>query len=89
MDAAAHFYFFAMQHIFPSSTFVKSYETNTPEIFAIVVAFTFVLVAVVFFIYDFLVTRHNDKLVVNAARSNALLTSMFPDNIRDRLMEAR
>ena len=87
MAATAHMHNFAMQHIFPSSTFAKSYDTNTPEIFAIVVAFTFVLVAVVFFIYDLLVTRRNDKLIVNAARSNALLSSMFPDNIRDRLME--
>ena len=55
-------------------------------IFAVVVAFTFILVAAVFFIYDLLVQRRNEKIVVTAARSNAIVTSMFPDAIRDRLL---
>ena len=51
--------------------FHDSYKTNTPTIFAAVVAFTFVLVALVFFIYDLLVQHRNEKIVVTAARSNA------------------
>ena len=50
------------------------------------VAFTFVLVAVVFLIYDLLVQHRNEKIVVTAARSNAIVSSMFPDAIRDRLL---
>jgi class 3 adenylate cyclase len=56
-------------------------------IYAAVVAFTFVLVAVVFFIYDMMVQRRNEKIVVTAARSNAIVSSMFPDAIRDRLLQ--
>ena len=55
-------------------------------IYAVVVAFTFVLVAVVFLIYDMLVQHRNEKIVVTAARSNAIVSSMFPDAIRDRLL---
>ena len=49
-------------------------------------AFTFILVAAVFYIYDLLVQRRNEKIVVTAARSNAIVSSMFPDAIRDRLL---
>jgi class 3 adenylate cyclase len=50
------------------------------------VAFTFVLVAIVFFIYDIFVQRRNEKLVASAAKSNAIVTSLFPENIRERLI---
>ena len=50
------------------------------------VALTFAIVAAVFFIYDMLVQRRNEKIVANAARSNAIVSSMFPDTIRDRLL---
>jgi class 3 adenylate cyclase len=56
-------------------------------IYAAVVAFTFILVAAVFFIYDLLVQHRNEKIVVTAARSNAIVSSMFPDAIRDRLLQ--
>ena len=75
------------QHVFPSTTFQKSYKTSTPAIYAAVVAFTFVLVALVFFIYDMLVQLRNEKIIVTAARSSAIVSSMFPDTIRDRLLE--
>ena len=50
-------------------------------------AFTFILVAIVFYIYDILVQHRNEKIVVTAARSNAIVSSMFPDTIRDRLLQ--
>ena len=75
------------KNIYPSLKFHDSYKTNTPTIFAAVVAFTFVLVALVFFIYDLLVQHRNEKIVVTAARSNAIVSSIFPDAIRDRLLQ--
>jgi class 3 adenylate cyclase len=79
-------YSFSFQKIYPSSEFEASYRTNTPRNFAIVVALTFVLVAAVFFIYDVFVQNRNEKLITSAAKSNAIVTSLFPDNIRKRLM---
>ena len=65
------------------------YDTNTPETFAIVVACTFALIAVVVVVYDVFVKRRNNKLIMNAARSNAIVTSLFPGHIRDQLLEER
>jgi class 3 adenylate cyclase len=47
---------------------------------------TFLLVAIVFFIYDIFVQKRNEKLISSAAKSNAIVSSLFPDNIRERLM---
>jgi class 3 adenylate cyclase len=32
------------------------------------------------------VQKRNEKLIASAAKSNAIVTSLFPDNIRERLM---
>ena len=45
------------------------------------------LVAAVFFIYDLLVQQRNEKIVNTAARSNAIVSSIFPDAFRDRLLQ--
>ena len=42
----------------------------------------------VFIFYDVLVQRRNIKLIQNAAQSNAIVSSMFPSQIRDRLISA-
>jgi len=40
---------------------------------------------VTFIVYDNFVRRRNDKVVNAAAQSNAILSSLFPSNVRDRL----
>ena len=40
-------------------------------------------------VYDILVQRRNNKLVANAARSNAVVSSLFPGTIRDRILQQR
>lgn len=49
-------------------------------------ALTFLLVAVVFLIYDCVVQRRNEKVASNAARSNAIVTQLFPGKIRDQII---
>lgn len=50
------------------------------------IAVTFAVIVLTFYIYDALVQRRNTKLVINAARSNAIVSSMFPGTIRDRII---
>ena len=50
------------------------------------IACVFVVVIIVFFVYDMFVQRRNENLVANAARSNAIVSSLFPGAIRDRLI---
>ncbi|CAB9501451.1 Receptor-type guanylate cyclase gcy [Seminavis robusta] len=74
-------------HIFPSTEFKTAYDSNTPEKFAIVVAVTFVVVALFFFMYDVFVQKRNTNLVLKAAQTSAIVTSLFPEHMRDRLAE--
>lgn len=50
------------------------------------VSVTFGAIVLVFVVYDILVQRRNTKLINSAAQSNAIVSSMFPSQIRDRLI---
>jgi hypothetical protein len=68
------------QEIYPSTSFQESYDSNTPEVYAAIVASTFVAIAIMFFLYDVAVTRRNENLVAKAAQSNAIV-SVRPENV--------
>ncbi|CAB9497675.1 Receptor-type guanylate cyclase gcy [Seminavis robusta] len=72
--------------IYPTDEFKDGYTTALPATFAIVVACTFSLVAIVFFIYDSIVQRRNLELAQDAARSDKLVSSLFPGEIKDILL---
>ena len=74
-------------YVYPSSTFVQQYTSNTPMIVTIVVAAVFASMILLFFGYDLFQRRRNNKVIVDAARSNAVVSSLFPSMIRDRLMK--
>jgi class 3 adenylate cyclase len=74
-------------NLYPSANFANKYNTNEPVIFASSIAVTFFLMAFTFFVYDRFVHRRNTKVVNAAARSSAIVTSLFPSNVRARLYE--
>lgn len=41
----------------------------------------------VFFIYDIVVQRRNDRLVKKAAQSGAIVTSLFPGALREKVFQ--
>ena len=49
-------------------------------------AATFFLMILVFYTYDWFVQRRNKKLLMNAARSNEIVSSMFPGQLRDKIV---
>ena len=65
--------------------FEHIFESNVPIIFAFLVAAIFVIMALTFFWYDTVVTRRNAKVMGAALRSNAIVSSLFPSNVRKRL----
>ena len=67
--------------------FKDDYTTPMPETFAAVVASTFALVAIVFFVYDWLVQKRNKELAVTAARSDKLVASLFPAEIKEQILK--
>lgn len=75
-----------LQHIYPSKAFEDTWTSNNPKFTALVIAIAFAIVIAVFFVYDLFVQIRNDKLVEKAARTNAIVSSLFPSNIRDKVL---
>jgi class 3 adenylate cyclase len=73
-------------HIYPSGEFENAYVTNRPWLYTAAVVFIFALTVAVFILYDFLVERRQDNVVTTANRSNAIVNSLFPATVRDRMM---
>jgi hypothetical protein len=71
--------------IYPSATIEEQMRTNQPAIYTVVMVMLFVLAAVFFVVYDYFVQRQQREAMEEAARSNAIVSSLFPAEIRDRL----
>jgi len=72
--------------IFPSADIEALYRTNKPGLYTAIVVLVFVFTAMVFILYDYLVQRRQDKVMATAKRTNAIVSSLFPSNVRDRIL---
>lgn len=72
---------------YASSHFYQQNETDLPMIFTILVSIIFIATSMTFCMYDAFVRRRNAKVLDAAAESNAIISSLFPTNVRDRLFE--
>lgn len=71
--------------IYPSKALYDSFESERPLIWTIVIVLMFVVMSFIFLGYDCIVQKRQQKVMTSAARSNAIVSSLFPAEIRDRL----
>jgi class 3 adenylate cyclase len=74
-------------HVYPSEEFYRDYVTERPIIVTFAVAMVFVFTAVLFLFYDRLVERRQVLILAKATQSTAIVSSLFPKQVRDRLMQ--
>ena len=74
--------------VYPSKEFRDSYNTKQPLIYTLVVALSFLFTGLMFLFYDNLVHRRQERTMENAVRTNVLVASLFPANVRDRILES-
>jgi hypothetical protein len=74
--------------IYPSEALYNSYQTNRPSLYTSVIAFIFFIMIMTFFIFNWFIQKRNKKVVMTAARSNAIVAAMFPTSVRDRLFNS-
>ena len=72
--------------VYPSKVFYDEYNTSAPIIMTIAVAMIFIFTACMFVFYDRLVERRQLVVMSTALQTNAVVNSLFPPNVRDRLM---
>jgi class 3 adenylate cyclase len=73
--------------IYPSSTLENAYITKKPLVYASIVVLSFALTSVMIILYDRTVTMRQEKTMRSALQNGALVASLFPAIVRDRLLE--
>jgi class 3 adenylate cyclase len=63
------------------------YSSSRAEIFAAILAAVFITTGMVFFVYVQYVHRRQNKVMATALRTNAIVSSLFPSNVRDRILK--
>lgn len=71
--------------VYPSSQKQAYYQTSNPIIFTAAAVLIFVFTSAVFLLYDYMVERRQKKVLSTAVRSTAIVSSLFPAVVRDRL----
>jgi hypothetical protein len=74
--------------IYPSHVFEDLYKTGTPWVLVSAVGAVFLFAILMFFVYDRLVERRQALVLNRAIQSSAIVSSLFPKTVRDRLMNA-
>ena len=72
--------------VYPSSQFRDKLQENVPVFMTLLSASVFFVISVAFFVYDLFVHKRNTKIIDAAARSNAIILSLFPAKVRDQLL---
>jgi hypothetical protein len=74
-------------HIYPSSIMEDRHVTMNPVIYTIGVALIFFFTSVLFLAYDWFVNRRQRLLKDRALASGAIVSALFPEQVRSRLYE--
>lgn len=74
-------------HLYPSDMMKSEFATNDGVIFMVSTIFIFVFTSIVFYLYDWKVERRQKRVASTARRSSALLSSLFPATVRDKLYQ--
>jgi hypothetical protein len=74
-------------HIYPTAEMEDQYMTNKPWTYAFAVVIAFVTFTMVFVAYDYYVMLRHKKMEATASRTHAIVSSLFPANVRDRILK--
>jgi hypothetical protein len=72
--------------VYPSQELYDEYHTSLPIVVACMVALAFVITAGVFLLYSHRVERRQRIVLKQAMESTAIVASLFPEAVRDRMV---
>jgi hypothetical protein len=70
---------------YPSDTMKDEYTSRDPILFTGLAILIFLFTSVVFLLYDYLNERRQKRVMMTAVQSSAIVSSLFPSVVRDRL----
>lgn len=71
--------------VYPSQATEDEYVNTTPLLYTLLVASVFLFTSLIFIAYDCLVARRQEVVMKKAVRSSAIVSSLYPEQVRDRL----
>jgi Adenylate and Guanylate cyclase catalytic domain len=71
--------------LYPSNDLRELYQTTKPQVYCSVTVSIFLFTSLIFILYDCWVELRQRRLLQVAEQSSAILSSLFPSNVRDRL----
>lgn len=74
-------------YVYPTSTLENAYMTGDPMQYAVAVSLIFVFTAIIFLAYDWAVARRQNKVLRTATRTQAIVASLFPENVQERILQ--
>jgi hypothetical protein len=75
--------------LYPSKMKQDQYTTSDAVIFAVSAALIFLFTSAVFIVYAICVERRQRLVMNTAVRSTAIVSSLFPENVRDRMYDKK
>lgn len=78
---------FYMFHVHAAHEMKPLYVNNDAIIFATIIGAVFIFTSLVFIAYDYAVKRNQKKVMQSAMRSGAIVSSLFPKAVRDRMYQ--
>ncbi|GKY95745.1 hypothetical protein MPSEU_000535300 [Mayamaea pseudoterrestris] len=72
--------------VYPTVMFEETFYTNKPTIYCVLVVMVFFLTLMFFMAYDLMIYRRQAKLQFTAERTKAIVTSLFPKEMHDRIL---
>jgi hypothetical protein len=73
--------------VYPTASFEVQYKSMEPLYYALCIVAIFMFTSLAFMVFDCLVTRRQRALVSTARKQNALVSSLFPQSVKQKLME--
>eukprot|EP00934_Nitzschia_sp_Nitz4_P004638 Nitzschia sp. Nitz4//scaffold197_size40390//30718//39231//NITZ4_007521-RA/size40390-augustus-gene-0.11-mRNA-1//1//CDS//3329540496//4628//frame0 len=73
--------------VYPSDNTMEAFESRTPGASLGIGFAAFFLVMIIVIVYDVVLERRNKALLSSATEARAIVSSLFPANVRDRLFE--
>ena len=74
-------------HTYATKEFEDRYRSRLPLTVTLVVAATFAVMTITFMVYDFFVYVRNEKVIGHATRTNAIVSSLFPAQVKQQLLQ--
>ena len=74
--------------VYPSKLMASSFETSNPVVYMCVAIFIFMFTSALFICYDWMVRRRHEVVLTTAETSNAVITSLYPEVVRDRITKS-